>query len=76
MIDDEANFCLNGKVNTYLVRHYAPKDGEHPSFNFDRNSSRLKLNVWAGICGNGWLLGPFFFEGNVNGRAYFGMIND
>ena len=61
MIDDEANFCLNGKVKPYLVRHYAPKDGSHASFNFNQNSSRLKLNVWAGICGNKLLLQSFFF---------------
>ena len=29
-----------------------------------------------GICGNGSILGPFFFEGNVNGNAYLNMLND
>lgn len=76
VIGDEASFSLNGKVNTQCVRLYAPKNGEHPSFNFEKNSSREKVNVWAGVCGNGSLLGPFFFEGNINGRAYLEMINE
>ena len=25
------------------------------------------LHFWGGICGHGILLGPYFFEGNVNG---------
>ena len=38
--------------------------------------SREKLSVWIGLCGNGELIGPFFFEGNVNGEAYLQMLND
>ena len=33
--------------------------------------SREKLSVWIGLCGNGELIGPFFFEGNVNGKVIF-----
>lgn len=74
VIGDEATFSLCGKVNTHNARHYAPK-GQHPSFNFDVNSSREKLSVWAGVCGNGTLLGPFFFNRNVTGRSYLEMFN-
>ena len=35
-----------------------------------------KLLVWIGLCGNGELIGPFFFEGNVNGEAYLQMLNN
>ena len=38
--------------------------------------SREKLSVWIGLCGNGELIGPFFFDGNVNGEAYLQMLND
>ena len=75
VIGDEAAFHINGQVNTHNVRQYAPR-GEHPSFNFDRKESREKLSVWVGFTGNGSLLGPFFFEGNVNGRKYLEMFNN
>ena len=38
--------------------------------------SRDKLSVWIGLCGNGELIGPFFFKGNVNSEAYLQMLND
>ena len=75
MIGDEAAFHMNGQVNTQNLRQYAPR-GEQPSFNFDRRGSREKLSVWACLSGNGSLLGPFFFEGNVNGRKYLEMFNN
>ena len=39
------------------------------------NMSRQKLTVWLGLCGNGQIIGPFFFERNVNGHMYLQMIN-
>ena len=75
VIGDEAAFHMNGQVTTQNVRQYAPR-GEQPSYNFDRNESREKLSVWAGLSGNGSLLGPFFFQGNVNGRKYLAMFNN
>ena len=75
MIGDEACFFLNGKVTTHNVREYAPK-GNPPDFFFDVNSSRSKVTVWAGLCGNGVIVGPYFFEGNVNGIAYLRMLNE
>ena len=33
------------------------------------------MNVWAGLCGNGLLLGPFFFERNLNGIGYLQILN-
>lgn len=75
VIGDEAAFHMNGKVNTHNVRMYAPQ-GNNPDFNYDVNSSREKISVWAGICGNGSLLGPFFFERNVTGLAYLRVLNE
>ena len=75
VIGDEAAFQMNGEVNTHNIRQYAPR-GEPPSFNFDRKESREKLSVWAGLFGNGSLLGPFFFQRNVNGRKYLEMFNN
>ena len=75
IIGDEARFEMNGKVNTQNVRQYAPK-GHPPAFNFDKSSNRDKLTVWAGLCGNSLIYRPYFFEEDVNGRAYLRMLND
>ena len=75
VVGDEASFTMNGRVNTHNVRMYAEK-GNPPSFNFDVSSERTKLSVWAAICGNGTLLGPYFFEGNVNGVSYLQMVEN
>lgn len=66
---------MNGHVNTHNIRMYSPK-GNPPPFHFEMSSNRQKLSVWAGICGNGTLIGPYFFEGNVNGRTYIDMFNN
>ena len=75
-IGDEAAFQMNGIVTTRNVRCYAPK--HHPPLEhaFSKSMSREKLSVWIGLCGNGELIGPFFFEGNLNGEAYLQMLND
>ncbi len=73
-IGDEAGFAMNGEVNTHNVVEYAPK-GHPPNFNFEKNMSREKITVWIGLCGNGVIIGPFFFQRNVNGQAYLQMIN-
>ena len=75
IIGDEAGFALNGEVNSHNVREYAPK-GNPPSLNFERTNSRAKLTIWAALCGNGVILGPYFFDGNVNGLAYLRMLNE
>ena len=74
-IGDEAAFEMNGQVNTHNVREYAPKLNP-PAFNFDRSKERSKLTVWAGVCGDGLILGPYFFERNVDGVAYLRMLNE
>ena len=73
VISDEAAFHMNGKVNTRNVREYAPR-GNAPDFHYDVNNSRAKLNVWVGMCSNGVLLGPHFFEGHLNGIKYHDIL--
>ena len=50
--------------------------GGYPNFYYDKNDSRTKITVWVGLCGNGALTGPFFFEGKVNGENYLQMLNE
>ena len=75
LIGDEASFVMNGEVNTQNVRQYAPK-GHRPAFNFERSNSRVHLTVWAALCGNGLIFGPYFFVQNVNGISYLRMLNE
>lgn len=75
VIGDEAGFAMNGTVNTQNVRCYAPKTNP-PNFNYERNEAREKLTVWAGVCGNGAVLGPFLIDGNLNGNRYLRLLND
>ena len=66
---------MNSEANTQNVREYAQR-GNAPNCYYDRNDSRAKITVWVGLCGNGALTGPFFFEGNVNGENYLQMLNE
>lgn len=68
VIGDEAAFAMNGHVNTHNVRAYAVAR-QPPEFNYEVNISRDKLTVWIGLCGNGQIIGPFFFERNVTGQV-------
>ena len=76
LIGDEAGFAMNGLVNTQNVREYAPRGQPPQNFYYVRNESRQRLTVWVGLCGNGTLIGPSFFEGSVNGQNYLSMLNE
>ena len=75
-IEDEAAFQMNGTVTTRNIRCYASKPHPPLEHAFSKSMSREKLSVWIGLCGNGAIIGPFFFEGNVNGEACLQMFND
>lgn len=74
-IGDEATFSMDGMVNTHNEHEYAELH-HPPGYAFNKNMSREKVSVWIGLCGNGSLVGPYFFEGNINGRAYLDMLNN
>ena len=71
----QAAFAMNGQVNTHNVRAYAVAR-QPPEFNYEVNISRDKLTVWIGLCGNGQIIGPFFFGRNVTGQVYLQVINN
>ena len=55
--------------------YYAP-NGQPPAFNYEETNSREKVTVWAALCGDWRIIGPyFFFDANVNGGNYLQMIN-
>ena len=67
---------MNGIVATRNVRCYDPKHNPPLEHAFSKSMSKEKLSVWIGLCGNGELIGPFFFKGNLNGEYYLQMLND
>ena len=77
IIGDEVKFPLNGKVNTQNVREYSQFGNPPLDFNADiRTDVRDSLHCWCGLTTGGVLLGPHYFEGNMNGQMYLEMIND
>ncbi|KAF2356232.1 hypothetical protein FHG87_013013 [Trinorchestia longiramus] len=75
VVGDEAAFLLDGKVNNHNVRTYAPKN-QPPNFNFDVGISREKVSAWMVLCGNGHVIGPYFYTNNLNGVEYLDLINN
>ncbi|KAF2345926.1 Protein of unknown function DUF4817 [Trinorchestia longiramus] len=75
VVGDVAVFHLNGRVNNHNVRTDAPKN-QHPNFNSDVGISREKVSVWMELCGNGHVIGPYFYNNNLNGVEYLVLINN
>jgi len=68
VIGDEASFAMNGNINSKNMVYYSPK-GEQPDHYYDKPESREKITVWVGLCGDGHLIGPYFYDGNVDGNS-------
>ncbi|KAF2352904.1 Protein of unknown function DUF4817 [Trinorchestia longiramus] len=75
IISDEAAFFMNGEVNNHNVRKYAPQNNP-PEWNFEKSICQDKLSLWIGLCGNGSLVGPLFYDNNLYGVAYLDLINE
>ena len=75
IIGDEAGFSMNARVNSQNVREYVPW-GQQPYFDYAIPESRERLTVWVGLCGNGELIGPVFFDRSVSGQSYLQMLNE
>lgn len=70
---DESSFSINGLVNRHNCRYW---DTENPKIVSEGKSQyRQKVNVWAGILGN-HIIGPFFIDGNLNGRVYLDLLQN
>ena len=59
----------------HIVVRYASRGDPAEDFVYDKPSSGEKLIVWIGLVRNN-LIGPFFFDGNVNGQTYLEMLNN
>ena len=73
LFTDEATFHKNGSVNRHNFHYYFT---ENPHFlrQID-DQHRWSVNVWAGIVG-GNIIGPFFFNGHLNGQIYLQFLQN
>lgn len=73
LFTDECTFHRNGFVNRHNFHYYAT---ENPHLvHVNHFQQRWSLNVWGGIVGN-YVIGPHFFEGRVNGDAFYNFLNE
>ena len=75
LIGDEASFSMDGKVNTWNTREYAPKN-QPPGTRYNVPNDKRKIMVWVGLLGDNTIIGPYIFQQNVNGQTYLDMINN
>src|SRR3978361_769173 len=69
---DESTFHNSGLVNRRNFHYYA--DYNPRQFRQCNRQHRWTLNVWGGILGTR-VIGPFFFEGNLNGGIYLDFLD-
>ena len=69
VFEDEAAFHMNRRINNQNNRYYALA-GSHPDkYVFNVPFNRKKVSVWAGLLGNGTVIGPLFYEGKKWGKS-------
>ena len=83
LFSDEAQFHLDGTINTQNVRRYAPRKGSVPAgqaqgrpnhFRHQKSTFSPHVMVFLGLRGNGTLFGYSKLEGGLNSRAYHNLL--
>ena len=70
---DEAIFTLADTVNRHNCVYW---DSENPNITKDvDNLGAERVMVWVGVWSGG-RLGPYFFDGSVNGQSYLKMLRE
>ena len=72
LFSDEAVFHIEGGINRKNSIHWAE---DNPHWTIEKSLNSPKVMVWA-ACGVPGIIGPFFFEGSVDGDSYLKMIRD
>jgi hypothetical protein len=67
---DEAEFKLHGTINRHNCTYWCQ---ENPHVQIEVSNDRRGIMVWCGMTSNG-LLGPYFYEENVNQFSYLNML--
>lgn len=73
LFSDEATFHSTGILNRHNCHYWAPVN-PHWMGQID-NQHRWSLTVWCGII-NGYLIGPYFFDGMINGETYLQLLQN
>lgn len=73
MFSDEATFKNTGELNRHNS-HYWSNVNPHWQRGVD-HQHRWSINVWCGIL-NGYLIGPYFFEENVNSNNFLAFLRN
>ena len=73
LFSDEATFKNSGELNRHNC-HYWSDVNPHWYRPIDRQH-QWSLNVWCGII-NGYLTGPYFFDGRVNRHTILAFLRD
>ena len=73
LFSDEAKFYSDGQLNRHNC-HYWSDEQPHWYRTVD-HQNRWSLMVWCGSV-NGHLIGPYFFEGNVDRHSYLELLRD
>lgn len=75
LFSDEANFDLNGHVNSQTVRMYAPARGGHPENLVHERSVSKKLMVYCGIKTTGTFGLTFFQNETMDSKKYKRLLS-
>lgn len=73
LFSDESRFSNNGAVNRHNCHYYSP---ENPRWIRETHFQNVfSVNVWCGII-NEHIIGPHFFDGNLNGEMYLHFLQN
>lgn len=73
MFSDESTFSTNGVVSSQHCRYW---NETNPHFTIScRRQYFKKVNVWCAVSYNG-IIGPYFFDGNLNHNTYLEMLQN
>lgn len=73
LFTDEATFSTNGTVSSQNIRQWQE---ENPNWVIEcKRQYSQKVNVWCGIL-NERLIGPYFFEENLNGPRFLRFLQN
>ena len=70
---DQARFYSDRELNKQNCHYWSPEN-PHWYITVD-HQHRWCLTVWCGII-NGYLIGPYFFQDNVNSHSYLEVLRD
>jgi hypothetical protein len=70
LFSDEAHFHVHGLVNKQDFRYWSQ---DNPGWFQEQPLHSQRITVWAAI-GRQGVVGPFFFEENVNGANYLNLL--